>query len=264
MDTVFSRVVNTLGSKAFDKVGSLNVGVAGCGVIGQLLAGSISRFGVEELRLLDNDLVKPENLPNGFLFSTNHVGLTKDRATLEVVKKLSLARLKARPYHFDVTKHQRFNELLTFARGLDVLYGCFDNVPARLCLNSAAIIEDVKYVDIGIQGFDGRVRLIDRSRACYACDPLTNDEDLVYIYQLSEEADCDYAPTLTVLPICLATVSHAILEGLKFIGIISEEPRYDYLYFDFLTPSNPVKMKITKKEDCTVCGKGGVVSWYQQ
>jgi molybdopterin/thiamine biosynthesis adenylyltransferase len=261
MEPDFSRAILALGANAYRKISSLKVGVAGCGVIGQLLAYLLYRLGVRELRLLDKDSVRPENLPNSFLFSKRHVGLAKDEATLRALKRFSLKQVKIKTYHFDVTEQEHLVGLLSFVHSLDVVFGCFDNIPARLCLNSAAIIQNTKYIDTGIQQFDGRIRFIDRSRACYACNPLASEQELMNIYKLSEESDCDYAPTITILPVCLATVSHAILEGLKFAGIIGTEPSYDYIYFDFLTPSNPVKMKITKREDCIICGKDGVVSW---
>jgi len=257
----YSRVIGLIGEDGYRKVRTLKVGVAGLGVVGLPLAVTLARLGVRELRLLDNDVVKLHNLPNGFLLSKRHVGMTKDRAALEVARRFALDHIDARAYHFDITDQHRFKYLLKFVSSLDLIYGCFDNVPARLSLNTAAVLKAVKYVDIGIGGFDGRVRLIDRDRGCYACDPLANEEDLKVIHKLSKDADCDYAPTFTILPVCSAAVSHALVEGLKFLGIVGQPQWYNYLYFDFLTPSNPVRTRVTKRTDCPICGEGGMVSW---
>jgi len=262
---IFDRTVRLIGDEAQRKVGNLAVGVAGCGVLGHLLVVVLSRMGVAEIRVLDYDVVEAENLANSLLLDKADLGFRKVEAATSLAKEFSLKKTKTKVYHLDVTDPHKFNSLLEFLDGLDVVYGCFDNIPARLALNSAALIKKVPYVDLGIEGFAGRIRMIDSQRACYACNTLVSKAQEISIFKLTKNGKgCDYASTVTILPVTLAISAHAINESLKYLGIIGERPWYDYMYFEFLSPSNPVKMKITKRRKCEICSRNGFVKWYEE
>jgi len=258
---LFDRVTRLIGKKSMQRVHTLRIGIAGDGVVGNPLSATWAKLGAKEIRNLDYDKVKRENLANTFLLNPSYIGKDKDQIATEISKKFSLRKLKVKSWHFDVTAPHNYNLLLKFVGGLDIVYGCFDNLPARLSLNTATITKNVKYLDIGIGGFAGRCRFINRKRACYACNPLATEDQLNNIYKFSEEADCDYAPTVTILPVSFGIISHAIIQGLKFLEIVGNEPEYDYIYYDFLSEDRPVKMKITKRKDCIICGKNGMVNW---
>jgi molybdopterin/thiamine biosynthesis adenylyltransferase len=208
-------------------------------------------------------VVERTNLANNPFLQERHVGIPKSKAAAEVARSWSLRKVKARSYQFDVTYNDEWGHLNDFVAGVDLVYGCFDNLPARFSLNSATIVQGVKFVDLGVEGFSGRVRLIDRSRACYACNPLVPEHLSTNIFSLTQNdgEGCDYAPTVTILPTAMLTAAHAIIEGLKFLGILRNGGQCDYLYYDFLTSDRPVRMQITKRKDCTICGPDGLVKW---
>ena len=261
-EETFDRPLRLIGEKAQRRIMSSKFAVAGMGVLGTPLTITLSRMGASELRLLDSGVVEKVNLANNIFLNERHVGLKKSEAVAELARSWSLRKCKVRSYDFDVTDPKKWYRLKCFVSGVNLVYGCFDNLPARFSLNSAAIVRNVKYVDLGVEGFSGRIRLIDRLRACYACNPLVPEDLSVNNYSLTKSGKgCDYAPTITILPTCLSTVSHAVIEGLKFLGILTGDDRYDYLYYNFLTSDKPVKMQILKKQDCEICGHHGFLNW---
>ncbi len=259
---LYDRTLRLIGEERLRKIRSLRIGVVGCGIVGQIIPAMLSRIGVAELRLLDKDVVKIENLANSFLFTKRYLGWKKANAAADIAKKYSLdGRIAVKPYHFDITDSG--TSLLEFLDGLNLVYGCLDNLPARYALNFAALKSDVKYVDVGVGGFACRVRLIDRSRACYVCDPLVPEKTSINIFRLlPDKADegCNFAPTASMLPVSLIASSIAVSIGLAYLGIIGEPPGLDYYYFHLFS-NEIVAMKITKREDCIVCGENGEVWW---
>lgn len=260
---LFDRPMQLIGDEAQRELMRLKIAVAGCGVLGLMLIIMLSRMGVSVLRVLDNDIVKMANLSNNIFLTKRHVGRGKAEVAAELARLRSLRRIAVKCFSFDVTDTNEWSHLNRSVTGMDLVFGCFDNLPARFSLNSAAVMQNVKYVDLGIEGFSGRIRLIDRSRACYACNPLVPEHLSVNIYSLTKKIGkgCDYAPTVTILPTAILTAAHAVMEGLKFVRILKGDDKYDYVYYDFLTSSKPVKMLISKQKDCNICGPNGLVSW---
>jgi len=264
---IYDRVLRLLGENKFKRISSLKIGVAGCGIVGQILPPLFSRLGVAEIRTLDKDVVKIENLPNSLFFNKVHLGLSKSVVTASIAKKYALKRLKTKAYCFDITDQDKEHLLARFINGLNIVFGCFDSLPPRFALNAAALKFNVKYIDLGIEGFAGRVRLIDRGRACYACDPLIPPHQATQIFKFSTASlfpiksgrNCDFAPTVSIIPVALITAALAINIGLAYLGIMGKEPEYDYYYFHLF--GEPVTMKITKKEDCIICGANGEIWW---
>jgi molybdopterin/thiamine biosynthesis adenylyltransferase len=264
-ERIFDRPRLLFGEQGQKRITRLKVAVAGCGVVGTPLAIGMSRLGVAELRTLDRGIVEKVNLANNLFLTRKHVGQKKTEAVAKLAQSWSLRKCKTKSYNFDVTDPNKWNPLISFLAGINIVYGCFDNLPARFSLNSAAIAQNVKYVDLGIEGFSGRIRLIDKTRACYACDPLIPEHFSTTIFSLmKDKKGCDYAPTITTLPTATLTAAHAIIEGLKFLNILENNEKYDYLYFDFLSSVKPVKMQVSKRRDCKICGADGLATWQRQ
>jgi len=259
---LFDRQIKLIGREKREKIDTLKVGVAGTGILGTALVALFSRLGVSEIRVLDKDNVEIENFANNIFLNERHLGMRKTSAAADIAEKLSLKVVMIRTYGFDVTDFVNKKKLLDFVQGLDIVYGCFDNIPARLALNYAALKEDIKYVDLGLGGWIGRIRLIDRQRACYACNPLVSMKESVNIFTLLDKnRSCEFAPTVTILPIVLVTASLSVTVGLKYLGIIGSEPNFDYLMVNLFAPFESTKFKIEKRLGCPVCGKEGEIYW---
>lgn len=262
---IFDRPRRLFGEQGQKRITRLKVAIVGCGVLGTPLAIGLSRLGVAELRMIDRGIVEEVNLANNLFLNRKHVGQKKAVAVAELARSWSLRKCKTKSYNFDVTDPDEWNHLISIIADINIIYGCLDNLPARFSLNSAAIAQDVKYVDLGIEGFSGRIRLIDKTRACYACDPLIPEHLSINIFSLTKDRKgCDYAPTITTLPTATLTSAHAIIEGLKFLNILENNEKYDYLYFDFLSSVKPVKMQVSKHRDCKICGVDGLATWQRQ
>jgi len=262
---VYDRTMRLIGEEQQRKISSLKIGIAGCGIVGQILPAIFSRVGVAEIRTLDRDTVKMENLANSFLFNKRHLGWKKDQAAANIAKRYSLQMIRVEAYHFDVTDLRMHSSLSNFLNGLDLVYGCFDNLPPRYALNSAALRQGIKVIDIGVEGFAGRLRLIDRNRACYNCDPLISQNEAINLFKLlpstKNNDGCDFAPTVSMLQVALSISSLAANMGLMFLGVIGNEPDFDYYYFHLF--GQPTTMRITKRDDCIICGKNGEIWWQE-
>jgi len=261
---LYDRPMRLVGEDTQRKIASLKIGVAGCGIVGQILPPLFSRIGVAEIRTLDKDTVKMENLANSFLFTKDYLGWEKDRAAADLARRYSLRKIRTKAYHFDVTDFRSQHLLSKFISGLDLVYGCFDSLPPRYVLNSATLKKNVKYIDVGVEGFAGRLRFIDRNRACYNCNPLVPEHEAINIFKLSgnkpNDDGCDFAPTVSMLQVALMIASLAVNMGLQFLGIIGKAD-FDFDYYYFHLFGHPETMKITKRDDCIICGRDGEIWW---
>lgn len=149
------------------RVKAARVLVVGCGALGNEVLKNLVLFGVEQLVLVDFDQVEPGNLTRSLLFTPedaeNHT--PKVEAAARSLRRMNPA-LQLQLICGDITQDVGLGLL----RQMDVAIGCVDNRWARFYLNRLCMRAGIPWVDGGIHGLEGTVRVFQPGQNCYACN----------------------------------------------------------------------------------------------
>jgi hypothetical protein len=229
------------GTAAQSDIARARVGLIGLGSVGSLIAEGLSRMGVSDIVLIDDDRIELRNLDR-----TLHSSLADVEAqTLKVEVAARGIADSHTAESVEVTKLPR--SLLTrdgieAALDCDVLICCVDRPWPRWILNAIAYAHLIPVVDGGIFArttpaghplhIDWRIQTVGPGRACMVClgallrsdvgldrDGLLDDPD--YIAGLSDSERERYNRR-NVFPFSLAVAGHQILH---FAGMIAGSVR---------------------------------------
>jgi len=126
--------------------------IVGCGALGSVIADSLARAGVGELRLIDRDFVELTNLQRQVLYDESDVeaGMPKAEA----------ARRRLERINSDVRIHAHVEDLVPanidrLLAGSGVILDGLDNFESRLLLNDYAVRHGIPYIYAAAVGTHG-------------------------------------------------------------------------------------------------------------
>ena len=161
------EIFNQLSWFQRSRVKAARVLVVGCGALGNEVLKNLVLFGVEQLVLVDFDQVEPSNLTRSLLFTPEDAEhhTPKVEAAARSLRRLNPA-LQLQLIRGDITHDVGLGLL----RQVDVAIGCVDNRWARFYLNRLCMRAGIPWVDGGIHGLEGTVRVFQPGQNCYACN----------------------------------------------------------------------------------------------
>ena len=150
-----------------NQVSAAHVMVVGCGALGNEVLKNLVLMGVAHITVVDFDVVEMGNLTRSVLFSKSDA--EKKRLKVEVVaerlKQMNPA-VEINAICGDIT----YDVGLGLVRRMDVIIGCVDSRWARFYINRLCMRAGIPWVDGGINGLEGTVRVFAPAKNCYACN----------------------------------------------------------------------------------------------
>ena len=162
-DTRYQRLVDLGWNR--EKLASLRTLVIGAGALGNEVVKNLSLLGVGRITIVDSDVIEDSNLTRSILFRNSDVGREKALVAAERAVEID-ANVQAIPII------ERFQSALGAGAfyEFDVVFGCLDNVQARIDLNRSCMQTNRLYLDGGLNGIDGDVKVFgDGYEVCYDC-----------------------------------------------------------------------------------------------
>lgn len=157
------------------KVAAAKILVVGAGALGNEIGKLLALTGIGRVLFFDPDTIERSNLSRSVLFRDSDEGRPKVAALVARMRELNP----------DIRVEGRAENVIARAglglfRWADVVIGAVDNREARLFINSACARVGRAWVDGGIEGLGGVVRLFEPARsACYECTMGATDWKLV-------------------------------------------------------------------------------------
>jgi ThiF family protein len=172
------RTVSAWGGRTQDHLVRLRVGMVGAGSVGALIAECLVRTGIQHIRLLDFDIVKPHNLDRLLHATARDARL--GRRKVDVLQAGVLNSATAAEPHIDALPLSVVEpDGLAAALDCDVLFSCVDRPWPRLVLNQVAYAHLIPVVDGGIyvnagggrgmQGAEWSAQVAAPGRRCLEC-----------------------------------------------------------------------------------------------
>jgi hypothetical protein len=265
----YDRQVRMFGMAGQQILARSRVGIVGLGGIGSLVAEYLSRLGVGQVCLIDNDRVEPSNL-------SRIVGATSRDAKKQTLKVIVARRviLEANKKTIvqmipgDVATDSASKELLS----CDYLFIAADSMRARLVCN--AIIH--QYLIPGVQlgskirhDESGRLlevmsvnRPIRPGQGCLWCNQLIDSSTLAIEAKTNEERKAQAYGVEEANPSVIAlnavSAAHGVSDFLlDYLGLRPEPQRLCYQQFHMLQRKNTL-VEPRKDSDCTECSPAGI------
>jgi molybdopterin/thiamine biosynthesis adenylyltransferase len=158
-----SRRVGWISLEAISKARVLMVGA---GAIGNEVAKDLALSGFQRITIVDMDHVVGSNL-NRCLFFTNEDSSKRAMKAEVVARGFKSLAPDAEPVavvsRIEACSDELFNDH-------DIVFGCLDNIQARIHTNSHAYASGKAYIDGGMDGFIGKVMVVrPPDGACVQC-----------------------------------------------------------------------------------------------
>ena len=141
--------------------------VCGCGALGSVIAGTLTRSGVGFLRIVDRDFLETNNLQRQILFDEQDVAAELPKAIAAAAKLAKInSQINVEPLVTDVD-HTNVEELVD---GVDVILDGTDNFETRMLLNDVALKRGIPWVYGGCLGAEGQtMTIVPGETACLRC-----------------------------------------------------------------------------------------------
>lgn len=139
--------------------------VVGAGALGNEVIKNLALLGIGSIVVVDMDKIEDSNLTRSVLFRETDVD--KSKAVVAAERAMEIDRnVKAVPI---VGEFQRFLGLGAFY-DFDVVFGCLDNIQARIDLNKSCLQANCLYIDAGLRGIDGDLKIFGKGyEVCFDC-----------------------------------------------------------------------------------------------
>jgi molybdopterin/thiamine biosynthesis adenylyltransferase len=242
--------------------------VAGAGALGNELIKNLLLVGWGTIVVVDPDRIEESNLSRSVLFQAGDVGRPKAAAVAG-----SAARLNPDPAVIGLVGDLRAMVSAGMLSRVDAVFGCLDNIVARVALGQLAARAGRLFVDGGLTAWEGTVRLfLPPDGPCYGCGLTEEDlRDLTLrrsclAYAARSQASGGVATTPTVASMTGALMAQ---QGLRWIHRgrhdqdipVGRELRFDLAHDRFWNTSIPRNAECLLHENAVPLADAPVLSW---
>lgn len=150
-----------------NQISAAHVMVVGCGALGNEVLKNLVLMGVTHIVVVDFDIVEMGNLTRSVLFTKSDA--EQRRLKVEVVAE-RLTQMNPAVEVTTICGDIAYDVGLGLIRQVDTVIGCVDSRWARFCINRLCMRVGTPWVDGGIDGLEGTVRVFAPGKNCYACN----------------------------------------------------------------------------------------------
>lgn len=149
-----------------NRIHNANVLLIGAGALGNEVGKNLVLSGYRNITVVDMDHIVKSNLNRCVYFSEDDAEKKRKKAEV-LAKKLNMNDNNVNA-KYQIVKIQDLPE--KFIASFDIVFGCVDNIAARLHINAHCYAHNIPYIDGGTDGLIGRVRVvIPPSTSCIEC-----------------------------------------------------------------------------------------------
>jgi molybdopterin/thiamine biosynthesis adenylyltransferase len=231
-----------------DRVTGTKCLVVGAGALGNEVVKNLILSGFRQIELVDMDHVVRSNLNRCVFFREGDAekGVLKSEIVAARAAELdptaSIAAKVARVETYDV---ERF-------RSFDLIFGCLDNIAARLHVNSHSYHAGRPYIDGGTHGFRGKVQVvIPPDTPCLQCAMNRTHYRVVEKRFSCTGADVNYYEPKTPAEITTTSVVAAIQvrEAVKLVSGRPDKCIHNVMFYDGLNGTSE-NLEVDIDPDC--------------
>ncbi len=142
MNEIFSRTELMIGSKAIQKLKTVNIAIFGVGGVGGYVCEGLARSGIYSFTLFDNDVVSPSNINRQIIATFDTLGEYKVIAMKKRILSINPnAIIDAYPLFITANNLDDYD----FSK-FDYVVDCVDNVTAKIAIIKKAKENNIKVI----------------------------------------------------------------------------------------------------------------------
>lgn len=238
-------ILENIGLEGQLKLKNSKVLVVGTGALGSPALLYLSAAGVGTIGIIDFDIVEESNLQRQVIHSTKSIGKSKISSA-----KMQINAINPNIDVIDIDDRLSSKNALEIIKNFDVVVDGTDNFQTRYLINDACVFLNKPFIYGAISKFEGQTTVFNhKNSACYRC--LFPNPPKAGLVQ-----SCSEAGVLGVLPGIVGTIQAT--ETIKLLLNIGENLNNRLLSFDALK-MRFFEYKISKNENCAVCGKNPTI-----
>ncbi|MFN0012143.1 MAG: ThiF family adenylyltransferase [Phycisphaerales bacterium] len=189
----FDRGVAVTGTGALARLRAMRVAVVGASGTGSLTCELLARAGCRAITVVDDDVVKTENLNR--ILHASATDAEQARPKVDVVK-VAIESIGLGCQVTALRANIIDDTVLPVLRDVDIVFGCVDKALPRLVLSRFSAQYLLPYIDVGaeigadaggIVSIDSRVNLVSPGRPCLMCTGLVTPRRLQHETQSTGE-----------------------------------------------------------------------------
>lgn len=148
------RTVQSFGGGTTQRMARLSVGVVGVSGTGSPVTEMLYRLGVSELVLVDDDIMKKENISR--IYNSTMTDVAKGEYKVDILARaITESGLHTRV--IPIRKNLFHPEVVRRLSQCDIIFGCMDSYDGRELLNRLCASYNIPYFDLGVKlQADGR------------------------------------------------------------------------------------------------------------
>lgn len=276
ISSVFDRQLPWFTPEGQRMIARLKVGIAGNGGTGSQVIQNLVYLGARDFVLIENDEADETSMNRLITAKAEDIGKPKAILGGHLIKNVAPeAKVKV------IKAKVQAAEALDALKGVDILFGCFDNDAPRLILNEIALAYAIPYFDLAV-GIEvekgkvtiagGRVAIVLPDGPCLNCMGEIDPQEARFFLSSKEEQTLQVArgyvqgmdvkaPSVVSLNAAIAATATnefaCFVSGLRPVNVYTE--------FDLLGVGRPIKSQwLTPRQvghkpgcvQCAVAGKG--------
>lgn len=246
----YSRQIRfpSIGIEGQAKISQSAALVVGCGALGSVIAETLVRAGVGEVRIVDRDFVELHNLQRQVLFDEADVDLGLPKVVAAQKKLAAINSSVEIQAHLEDVNHRN---IATLAKGVDVIVDGTDNFETRFLLNDFALERQIPWVYGGCVGCEGQMMaVIPGATPCLHCLMTEGPPPP------GTTAGCDVAGVLG--PVVNVVASLQAMEALKIVSGNLSDVRSGLTVIDLWSGRMTVMNlgNLPDRVDCPACRQG--------
>lgn len=139
--------------------------VVGAGALGNEVLKNLALLGVGNIWVVDMDHIESHNLTRTVLFRESDIGFSKAEVAAQRIREINPA-IQIIP----IVRSIQESLGIGFFMEMDVVFGCVDNVQARIDINRYCYQAGVLFIDAGMRKLDGDVKVFGEAyKVCFDC-----------------------------------------------------------------------------------------------
>lgn len=237
----YSRQIafDKIGKSGQEKLGNAKIAIVGLGGLGSVIAMILARAGVGYMRLIDRDIVEPNNLQRQVLFDESDIGATKAFASKKRLSAIN-SGIKIDAICGDLNEKSA-KKLLS---GVDIILDGTDNMEARMAINAFAVKNKIPFIyGAAVRDKGMALAVLPGKTACLKC---------IFQKVSGLEMDCG---RLGVIPTATGLIAAIEAnEALKMICGFGKTLSGKLFYAD-LSENRFDVLDVKRNSKCAVCGK---------
>ena len=144
---ILKRTLDCWGLQAQERLARTHICVVGAGSVGSMVLESLTRTGIEQITIIDDDVVELHNLDRLAYADRWSVGFGKAELAAEYLRRIATAsRFTVHAVPLSIRTEQAY----CFAADADLIISCVDNAEARDVLNHIAYSNCLPLIDGGV------------------------------------------------------------------------------------------------------------------